>query len=254
MTCDIYSIEGNIGSGKSTLVNMLKIEQENNKNIVFMDEPVCIWESIKDKEGTNIIEKFYGNTQKYAFSFQMMAYISRISMLKDIIKKHPGKTIICERSVYTDKNVFAKMLYDCGDIEDVNYQIYMKWFDEFVNDLNINGLIYVRAEPETSYKRVVKRNRKGETIPLEYLQKCHNYHDTWIYNEKDVNIIILDANDDKRECDNDYVIWFKKINEFIKINNKYVKNYEQHNKQKQQENDYLYDNDLTEHIQLLNGS
>ena len=76
MTCNIYSIEGNIGSGKSTLVNMLKIEQENNKNIVFMDEPVCIWESIKDKEGTNIIEKFYGNTPKYAFSFQMMAYIS----------------------------------------------------------------------------------------------------------------------------------------------------------------------------------
>lgn len=240
MTCNIYSIEGNIGSGKSTLVNILKTVERNNKDIIFMDEPVHIWENIKDEEDNNIIEKFYGNTKKYAFSFQMMAYISRISMLKDIIKKHPGKTIICERSVYTDKNVFAKMLYDSGDIEEVNYQIYMKWFDEFVNDININGLIYVKADADTSYKRVLKRNRKGETIPLQYLEKCNEYHDNWIYNEKDVNTIILDANNDKKENINDYNIWIQKIKNFILTNNMKINNCE-------------YYKEIQEHINLLNG-
>lgn len=218
MSVNIYSIEGNIGSGKSTLVNILKDIFKNDNTVVFMDEPVGIWESIQDKEGENIIEKFYGNTQKYAFSFQMMAYISRISMLKKMIKNNYGKTIICERSVYTDRNVFAKMLYDCGDIEEVNYQIYMKWFDEFVEDVKIAGIIYVQANPEISYERVIKRARKGETIPQEYLSACHQYHEDWILNET-IETLILDANENKMENQDDYNEWIEQIRKFICNNN-----------------------------------
>jgi deoxyadenosine/deoxycytidine kinase len=223
MTVKIYSIEGNIGSGKSTLVNILKKYYENSSNVVFMDEPVSIWESIQDKDGKNIIEKFYGDTQKYAFSFQMMAYISRISMLKTMIAANKGKTIICERSVYTDKNVFAKMLYDCGDIEEVNYQIYLKWFDEFIEELNVNGLIYVRADPEISCERVIIRNRKGETIPLDYLKSCHQYHENWIMNENH-KTLILDANSNKTENVDDYSGWIDKIDNFIERDIKYNDN------------------------------
>ena len=81
----IFSIEGNIGSGKSTLVNLLNknILSIDNKTVVFIQEPVDIWNSIKDKNGTTILEKFYENQEKYAFSFQMMAYISRIHILKE---------------------------------------------------------------------------------------------------------------------------------------------------------------------------
>lgn len=223
MAVKIYSIEGNIGSGKSTLVNILKKHYENSSNVVFMDEPVSIWESIQDKEGKNIIEKFYGDTQKYAFSFQMMAYISRISMLKKMISSNQGKTIICERSVYTDKNVFAKMLYDCGDIEEVNYQIYLKWFDEFIEELNVSGLIYVRADPEISCDRVIIRNRKGENIPLDYLKSCHQYHENWILNETN-KTLILDANSNKTENVDDYSEWIEKIDDFIERDIKYNDN------------------------------
>lgn len=223
MAVKIYSIEGNIGSGKSTLVNILKKHYENSSNVVFMDEPVSIWETIQDKDGKNIIEKFYGDTQKYAFSFQMMAYISRISMLKKMIASNQGKTIICERSVYTDKNVFAKMLYDCGDIEEVNYQIYLKWFDEFIEELNVSGLIYVRADPEISCERVIIRNRKGETIPLDYLKSCHQYHENWILNETH-NTLILDANSNKTENVDDYSGWIEKIDGFIERDIKYNDN------------------------------
>ena len=79
----IFTIEGNIGSGKSTLVKKLKNTFHNIENIkiIFLDEPVSVWENIKDKDGKNIIEKYYENQKKYAFSFQMMAYISRIMKL-----------------------------------------------------------------------------------------------------------------------------------------------------------------------------
>ena len=130
----IYSIEGNIGSGKSTLVRRL---QKMNSNIVFMLEPVDEWGDIKDRKGENILTKFYRNQKKYSFSFQMMAYISRLSKLKKIIRKNPYSIIITERSMLTDKNVFAKMLYDDDKIEEVNYIIYLKWFDEFITGYNL---------------------------------------------------------------------------------------------------------------------
>lgn len=210
----VFSIEGNIGSGKSTLIQTLKDKYNGNQqDIIFMEEPVSQWVNIKDKDGENMIEKFYRDQDKYAFSFQMMAYISRLSMLKECIKQHPNSVIICERSLYTDKNVFAKMLFDEDKIEDVNYQIYSKWFDEFAGDIPNTGLIYVRADPEVSYSRVQKRARKGECIPLEYLENCHKYHEEWMDNEN-TNKLVLDGNCNKK-TQSDYNDWINEIKCFI---------------------------------------
>ena len=108
----IITIEGNIGSGKSTLVSKLEEIFKNNTDYYFLQEPVSIWNTIKDENGVTILEKFYNETEKYAFQFQMMAYISRLSILREAIKNKKAKYIITERSIYTDSNVFAKMLYD----------------------------------------------------------------------------------------------------------------------------------------------
>ena len=83
----LYSIEGNIGSGKSSLIQELKKEYKDNKKILFLEEPVKIWETIKDEQGTNIIDKFYNNIGEYSFKFQMMAYISRLKILKESLNK-----------------------------------------------------------------------------------------------------------------------------------------------------------------------
>ena len=180
----IFSIEGNIGSGKSTLVKELKKSVPNilDKKVVYVQEPVNEWSKIKDKKGETILEKFYANQHKYAFSFQMMAYISRLALLRNIVRENPDAIIITERSVFTDREVFAKMLYDEGKIEDVDYQIYLKWFDEFIEEIPVTGLIYVTTTPEKSKERVDLRARAGESIPLSYLQRCHNYHESWIKN------------------------------------------------------------------------
>lgn len=211
----IFSIEGNIGSGKSTLVNILKeAYQTSNDKIVFMQEPVDEWLKIKDNYNETILSKFYKNQHKYGFSFQMMAYISRISALKKLVKENPDAIIICERCVLTDRHVFAKMLYDEGKIEHVNYMIYLQWFDEFLHDIPIDGLIYVQADPEKSYARVMKRQREGEIIPLEYLRNCHLYHESWILKEN-VDVLILDANRDYEPTTDDYKKWIYIIQNFI---------------------------------------
>ena len=211
----IISIDGNIGSGKSTLYTDLKNYYENNDSICFVPEPVDNWKDIKDVEGTPILTNLYKDTKKYAFRFQMMAYISRLQLLQNIVDEKKYKIIITERSVETDRNVFAKMLYDDGMIEHDEYTIYNMWFDHFIKNIKVSGIIYVKADPTICDTRVKKRNREGESIPLEYLSKCHDYHENWLEN-LETNKLIIDANvDTSFNKNNIRELWVEQINSWI---------------------------------------
>ena len=215
MGTKIISIEGNIGSGKSTMVEYLKQYYINTQEVCFLQEPVDIWNTVTDKKGTTIIENYYKDQKKFAFQFQMMAYISRISLLREALKKN-YKMIITERCIFTDANVFAKMLYDEGLIEEIEYKIYKLWFNDFIKDIPTISLVYVKTNPEICNARVLLRNRIGEIIPLEYLKKCHSYHEKWINNNKEcLNILTLDGNKNMSEETKKYNI--KMINEFSNI-------------------------------------
>jgi len=215
MKTTIISIEGNIGSGKSTLFEKLKVYFANNKNIIFVREPVDIWESIQDENGTTILEKFYQDQIKYSFSFQIMAYISRINLLKETIKQHPGVTIITERSLYTDKMVFAKMLYDTHKIEYINYQIYLNLFDTFKNDFNVDNIIYIKTDPDICYNRILKRARNGENnISLDYLQLCDTYHNNMV-DILECDKIVLNGNVDIYENTSQLNDWICQIQDII---------------------------------------
>ena len=216
----IISFDGNIGSGKSSVMKYFEKYFEKYCNlktyhykVCFLQEPVSVWENIIDKnDGKNVIEKFYENNEKYGFAFQMMAYISRLSLLKEALNQNYD-IIFTERSVFTDRNVFAKMLYDTKMINEIEYQIYNKWFDEFSDCIKKMKIVYIRTTPQISEKRVLKRNRTGESISLFYLQNCHNYHDNWLYSpdllEKG-NVLVIDGNEE--------------TNTNIYINNKYYDN------------------------------
>jgi len=210
----IVSVEGNIGSGKSTLLENLK--QQLQQNVILLKEPVDIWETVKDKNGITMLQKFYENQEKYAFPFQMMAFISRLTILKETMQSNPDAIIITERSLYTDKLVFAKMLYNQNKIEDVNYQIYLKWFDTFSKECPISKIIYVNATPETCFERIEKRSRPGEdVIPLEYLQDCHRYHEDMLQEINYSEILTLDGNVNIHEHRDQLDIWINTIKSFI---------------------------------------
>jgi deoxyguanosine kinase len=212
----VISIEGNIGSGKSTILRLLKEQFKNNEDIIFIQEPVDEWEKIKDKDNVTILSKFYENQKKYSFAFQMMAYISRLSLLKETISKNPNAIIITERCLNTDRYVFAKMLYDSGNIEDVEYQIYLNWFDHFLYMIEIQKNIYLKTDPEICLQRINKRNRDGEsTIPLEYLINCHRYHEDMISNIIKDNVLIINCNTDTENNKDIINKWLEIIKNFI---------------------------------------
>ena len=210
------TIQGNIGGGKSTLVKHLQDIYGNNKKICFLQEPVSVWETITDENGTTMLELYYSNQEKYAFSFQMMAYISRLSAFRQAISMGYD-VIVSERSLETDKNIFAKMLYDDKKISDVEYKIYSKWFNEFQQDFPEEHIIYLRTTPNIALERVNKRARQGETIPLEYLERCHQYHEDWLLNNSTLKTLIIDANIDHSENPSVINTWIAQISEFLNI-------------------------------------
>lgn len=171
----IISFDGNIGSGKSSIVKYLQKNFEKFCNlktyhykICFLQEPVHIWESIVDSnDGKNVIEKFYGDNEKYGFAFQMMAYISRLSLFKEALSKDYD-IIFTERSIFTDRNVFAKMLYKDKKINEIEYKIYNKWFDELSDCVKKMKIVYIRTTPEICDNRVKKtfQNRRIYSIIL----------------------------------------------------------------------------------------
>jgi deoxyadenosine/deoxycytidine kinase len=237
----IISIEGNIGSGKSTLLANLKTHFDNNDKVIFLKEPVDEWSKIKDENGTTILEKFYADQEKYSFSFQMMAYVSRLKLLRDAIKnieedvknicwdhvdcryiipRNLKYYIITERSLFTDKMVFAKMLYDSSKIEHINYQIYLSWFNTFAEEYKVDKVIYVKTDPRICYERVGKRHRDGEDkIPLEYLNNCDVYHDNMLNKSSPECVcdyqLIIDGNNNIHENKLLLKEWILSVENFI---------------------------------------
>jgi deoxyadenosine/deoxycytidine kinase len=234
MTFIIVSIEGNIGSGKSTLLTNLHKYYKDVDNVVFLKEPVDEWEKIRDETGVTMLEKFYADQEKYSFPFQMMAYVSRLKVLRDALKNirenettqkdtntNKKTIIITERSLYTDKMVFAKMLYDSGKIEHINYQIYLSWFDTFSEEFPVHKVVYVKTLPERCHSRIMKRARDGEgNIPLEYLTSCNEYHDNMLDKFSNDCVckdqLILDGNIDIYENEKQLEEWIREIDGFIK--------------------------------------
>jgi deoxycitidine kinase len=198
----LISIEGNIGSGKSTVIEYLKTQTKFK--LIFVDEPVDEWLSIKDNNNNNALECFYKDQKKNAFCFQVLAYITRLKKLLDVIQTNQCENIIIvtERSIETDRNVFAKMLYEDNIISSIEWETYNYWFGMFKNYSQVDKILYIKTSPEKCLERINTRNREEESnIKLDYLIKCNDYHNNWV-NNSETEIITIDGHQNINEIRN----------------------------------------------------
>ena len=198
----IIYIEGNIGTGKSTFIE--KLQSYLNKfdatqlNVKLVLEPVDEWLKTEDSDGQNILQKFYGNQEKWAFTFQMNSFISRVKKIQDEFNDNYKDTLLfVERSIFTDRHCFAKLCYENGKMTKLDYDIYCKWNDWLSEQFKVkpDAYIYLRCEPSENVKRIKERARNSEeSIPIEYLESLHEKHDEWMNFEKEnVPVYIVDA-------------------------------------------------------------
>jgi len=174
----VLSLEGNIGAGKSTLLEEIRVTMPDVEVVV---EPVGEWLSLKTAEGKSLLELFYEDKQRWAYTFQNCAILTRLRLLKQVLQSTKKSVIITERSVLTDRFVFAEMLRDSGDLNDIEWQLYLNWYETFATELPMTGIIHLTTDVATSGSRIVKRGRHGEeNIPVAYLTALEAQHQMWL--------------------------------------------------------------------------
>jgi len=180
-------VEGNIGTGKSTFLNKLSHEFK------VIQEPVDEWTKTRNANGKNILEEFYSDPARNAYLFQSIAFRSR---MKNIVNHD---TAIIERSIYTDRNVFAKTCKEDGLISDIEWNDYCGWFDWLTDEFKIKpaGFIYLQCDPTISYERIKKRSRSGEeSISLDYLKNLHQKHEQWLLHDEKTKVLVLNVDEE----------------------------------------------------------
>ena len=219
-----YSLEGNIGSGKSTFINILDINTQdiesalpNINNTRVIEEPVDMWQNMN---GSNVLESFYNDPQRYSFTFQMATFVTRTKLLENAIN-YKDSFVIAERSVLTDKNVFSKNCYESGLMNKMEYDVYLEMFNYLNSKTNMmpKGIIYIRTDPKECLRRINERSRNEESsISLQYLENLHEKHENWLLNQKRMPVLVLDGNADFKNDKNICSDYLSQINSFISVN------------------------------------
>ncbi|XP_049618278.1 deoxyguanosine kinase, mitochondrial [Syngnathus scovelli] len=190
------SIEGNIAVGKSTFTGLLRAACPDWE---VVSEPVSQWQNIdsgtsKEKTVSNLLEMMYQDPQRWSYTFQTHSCMSRF---KTQLQPAPARQLasqgtpvqVYERSVYSDRYIFALNMYELGCINSTEWAIYQDWHSLLVNQFGhqvaLEGIIYLKAPPEKCMERLHRRGRQEEkTVQLDYLQKLHEQHERWLVEKK----------------------------------------------------------------------
>lgn len=188
-------------------------------------------EKINCASAANLLDLFYNDTPRWAYTFQSYALLSRMRLQRRApprrLRKVESPVMFYERSLYTDRYIFAKNCYETNNMIGMEWDIYSDWSDyllDTVGDVHINGVIYLRCEPEVSYNRLQKRGRPEEAgVTKEYLSQLHTKHEAWLHHKtvdkhpsfNDVPILELDCNQEFENDDDYRSKLFKRVSDFL---------------------------------------
>lgn len=174
------AIAGNIGSGKTTLTQMLT---EHYHAKCYLEE-----------SNNPYIGDFYEDMNRWAFNLQISFLGSRIQQTMDMLSDSGGGVIVQDRTIYEDAHIFAENLHEMGLMSTRDIETYMKIF-RLVTSLipRPNLLIYLRASVPTLISQIRKRGREYEmNIDELYLKRLNDKYDHWIDTIYDGEMLVID--------------------------------------------------------------
>lgn len=190
----VLSIEGNIGVGKSTLLDYLK----EHLPLTIGQEPCEQWQQVGKG---NLLDHFYQDPQRWAYTFQTYALLTRIQLQKSVIASAQTPFCVFERSVYSDHFCFAQTAFELGSMKPLEWNLYQKLFNWLTTreQIPLDAIVYLRLSPEGCHKRIQQRARSEEqSISHDYLQRIHQHHETWLLDHHAKQIPLLIINIDER--------------------------------------------------------
>lgn len=179
----LVNLEGNIASGKSTLGEALR----QSSAFHFIPEPVPVWQT---GFSTNWLDRFYADMPRWSFTFQMVAFATRVRALEG---RPADRITVAERSIGTDRYAFAPGLHATGGMDDHEWELYCAVWETLAPTVPRPDLIlYLRTPAAECLARLKARNRSEETgVTLAYLQELEVRHDDWLLGRPDV--VVLDG-------------------------------------------------------------
>lgn len=178
------AIAGNIGAGKTTLTQML------SKHYQWIPQ-------FEDVDHNPYLFDFYEDMPRWSFNLQIYFLNSRLTQLLDI--KRGAETVIQDRTIYEDANIFAPNLHEMGLMSKRDFDNYFSFFESLKTMINPPDLlIYLKASVPTLVAQIQKRGREYEdNIRLDYLKRLNDYYNKWIETYKEGPLLIINVDENK---------------------------------------------------------
>lgn len=161
------AVAGNIGVGKSSLVEFLC--QRYNLEPYF--EP---------NDANPYLEDFYANMERYAFHSQLYFLGAKQKMHRQLDARQDA--VIQDRTIWEDAEIFAENLYQTGIMDKRDYRTYRTIYESMVESLRPPDLlIYLDCDVRTTRRRIRQRGRQmEENIPMDYIKRLGRLYESWI--------------------------------------------------------------------------
>lgn len=167
---NIITICGNIGSGKSTVMNMLRKSQNEHQmfktplcknNFSFIDEPIDKW--------GDWLKRFYQDPTKHSLGFQLKILNTYNGMF---VESSTKDVMVTERSPYESIFIFSELLKTNNTLSKEEYDVLLETYDYIGWTPNV--FIYINTSPEECIRRINVRSRKCESkIDEQYVYDLH---------------------------------------------------------------------------------
>ena len=140
-------------------------------------------ESNEDMSGGNLLDAFYKNPKRWAYTMEAYTFVTRMKQAKDAEREVqtdmqqrmdsvPHAITFFERSVYSSRLVFAENSFESGYITPTEWALYCDWTNyiyKTVKELKLDGIIYLQCDPKVCSERMNQRSRSEEGgVPIEY--------------------------------------------------------------------------------------
>jgi deoxyadenosine/deoxycytidine kinase len=174
------AIAGNMGAGKSTLVE-------------FLSRTYGVSPFYEPNENNPYLPDFYADMKRWSFHSQLY-FLSNKFKLHLELDRAPG-VVVLDRTIFEDAEVFATALHDMKRMDDRDWDTYWSFYESILDAIRPPDLmIYLRCSMRTLRKRIRMRGREMEKeIPLAYLKRLDRLYENWIASYEMSDVLILET-------------------------------------------------------------
>jgi len=184
------AIAGNMGSGKSTLVE-------------FLSRTYSVAPFYEPNDENPYLADFYGDMQRWAFQSQLY-FLSNKFRLHQELDRQDG-VVALDRTIFEDAEIFATALYQMRKISKRDWETYQGFYKAILDAIRPPDLmIYLRCSMRTLRQRIKLRGRQMEQdVPLAYLRRLDRLYESWIAGYRMSDVLVLET--DRLDYINDVI-------------------------------------------------